>query len=193
MTLFRPSFLGMFLALILTSACASTGASIPGPTDASPLETPPSPHETASPMPTSSATPTAEGDDLNPDIFADVISVETSGEAGAYRFSVTVASPDTGCDRYADWWEVVSERGDLIYRRVLLHSHVDEQPFERSGGTVEIAPDTPVIIRAHMNTSGYGGQVYRGTVQDGFRPASTEPGFATELEQSAPLPQDCAF
>jgi hypothetical protein len=130
---------------------------------------------------------------MGSDRFADVISVKASGESGAYRFSVTISSPDTGCDRYADWWEVVSERGDLIYRRVLLHSHVDEQPFERAGGTVEIAPDTPVIIRAHMNTSGYGGQVYRGTVQDSFLPAPSEPGFAAELEDSPPLPEDCAF
>ncbi|MGA9190363.1 MAG: hypothetical protein WBZ24_01400, partial [Anaerolineales bacterium] len=67
---------------------------------------------------------------------ARVISVDVSGEEGAFTFAVEIASPDTGCDRYADWWEVVTPNGDLLYRRILLHSHVDEQPFARSGGPV---------------------------------------------------------
>jgi hypothetical protein len=63
-----------------------------------------------------------------------VVAVEVTGEPGARAFTVTVRSPDTGCERYADLWEVVSTDGDLRYRRVLAHSHVDEQPFTRSGG-----------------------------------------------------------
>ena len=66
--------------------------------------------------------------------FADVVAVVASGESGAYRFAVSVVSPDTGCDRFADYWEVVTPTGALVYRRVLLHSHVDEQPFVRTGG-----------------------------------------------------------
>ena len=62
-------------------------------------------------------------------VHADVTAVSVAGEAGAYTFEVTVRSPDTGCEGYADWWEVVSPDGELLYRRVLLHSHVDEQPF----------------------------------------------------------------
>ena len=125
--------------------------------------------------------------------FANVLSVQVTGNPGAYQFAVEVASPDTGCEQYADWWEVFSEEGRLIYRRILLHSHVSEQPFVRSGGPVDIAAVTVVYIRAHMNTVGYGDLVMRGTVQDGFKPVEAQAGLGSGLEQVPPLPEDCAF
>ena len=76
---------------------------------------------------------------------ADIISLDVSGDPGAYRFSVGVRSPDLGCEQFADWWEVIDEQGDLIYRRILLHSHAGEQPFVRSGGPVPIAPEDVVL------------------------------------------------
>jgi hypothetical protein len=79
-----------------------------------------------------------------------------------------VSSPDTGCDQYADWWEVLDEEGQLLYRRVLLHSHVGEQPFARSGGSVSVGTEQIVWVRAHMNSRGYGRVAFRGSVQDGF-------------------------
>ena len=69
---------------------------------------------------------------------ADVVSVRGTGEPGAFRFDVGVRSPDTGCDQYADWWEVIGQDGRLLYRRVLSHSHVGEQPFARSGEPVPV-------------------------------------------------------
>jgi len=125
--------------------------------------------------------------------FADVLSVHVSGEPGAYQLAVEIASPDTGCDQYADWWEVLSQDGKLLYRRILLHSHVDEQPFTRSGGPVAIVANSAVIIRAHMNTTGYGGQVLRGTVQGGFVLVEVEAGFGSDLERIPPQPEGCAF
>ena len=86
---------------------------------------------------------------------AEVTKVDIIGTANDYSFTVTVNSPDTGCDNYADWWEVVTTEGELLYRRVLLHSHVDEQPFTRSGGTVAIPPQQEVIVRVHMSADGY--------------------------------------
>ena len=71
--------------------------------------------------------------------FASVTGVTATGEANNYNFSVTIASPDTGCDQYADWWEVFTADGVLIYRRILAHSHVDEQPFTRSGEALRLA------------------------------------------------------
>jgi hypothetical protein len=124
---------------------------------------------------------------------ADVLSVEVSGNPQAYTFLVQVSSPDTGCQQYADWWEVVSLDGKLLYRRILLHSHAGEQPFTRSGGPVPIQADTQVWVRAHMNTGGYGGQVMKGSPNSGFQAAQPSADFASNLEDQPPLPEDCAF
>src|SRR4029453_9151156 len=75
---------------------------------------------------------------------ADVLRVGGSGRPNAYMLAVTVKSPDQNCERYADWWEVVSEDGKLLHRRVLMHSHPDEQPFTRPDGPIALAPDRTV-------------------------------------------------
>lgn len=124
---------------------------------------------------------------------ADVIGVRVSGAPGAYSFNVTVKSPDTGCQQYADWWEVVSADGRLLYRRVLLHSHVDEQPFTRSGGPVPVQPETVIWIRAHMNSSGYSGAVLKGSVKAGFTKVEPPANFAAALAKQPPLPDGCDF
>jgi len=124
---------------------------------------------------------------------AAVVSVTTSGNENAYTFSIGVLSPDTGCSQYANWWEVVSENGDLIYRRILGHSHVNEQPFIRSGGSVSISKDQVVIVRAHMNTSGYGNKTFKGSVSGGFVAFETTPNFAIDLATQDPLSSGCAF
>jgi hypothetical protein len=124
---------------------------------------------------------------------ANVTAVGVTGNPGAYQFTVTVLSPDKGCKQYADWWEVLTEDGKLIYRRVLLHSHVDEQPFSRSGGPVMIGADTVVWVRAHMHSGGYGGRVMKGTSKGGFKEAPLLADFARGLGQQPPLPTECAF
>jgi hypothetical protein len=125
--------------------------------------------------------------------LADVIQVEATGSSGTYLFRVTVRSPDTGCDQYADWWEVITPAGELVYRRVLEHSHPKEQPFARSGGPVKVSDEQVVIVRAHMNRAGYGGVAVRGSALTGFQPTALAPDFARSLAREAPLPQGCAF
>ncbi len=125
--------------------------------------------------------------------LADVTAVEVSGGAGAYTFAVTIRSPDTGCDRYADWWEVTTESGELVHRRILAHSHVDEQPFTRSSSPVEVDAATTVIVRAHLSRGGYGGVAMRGSAADGFAAADLPADFAAQLETADPLPTGCAF
>ncbi len=129
----------------------------------------------------------------SPTVVADVISVEVSGDPNAYRFAVEIRSPDLGCDQYADWWEVVLADGTLLYRRILAHSHVDEQPFVRSGGPVEIGPDTVVLVRAHMHPQGYGGIALKGTAVTGFVEANVGADFAADVETAPPQPDGCAF
>jgi hypothetical protein len=126
------------------------------------------------------------------DDVANVIAVGATGDPGAYRFSVEIASPDLGCEQYADWWEVLSEDGDLLYRRILAHSHVTEQPFVRSGGPVPIDPEQVVWIRAHMNPGGYGGTVFQGSIQSGFKEVELSQQFSAAAELP-PLPTSCAF
>ena len=124
---------------------------------------------------------------------AEVLSVQVNGSEMAYSFSVEVHSPDTGCDQYADWWEVVSQDTILKYRRILAHSHVDEQPFRRSGGIVPIHAAEEVYIRAHMNTLGYGVKALMGSVKAGFQPVIIDTSFGGHLIHTAPLPDGCAF
>lgn len=126
-------------------------------------------------------------------VVADVRSVEVSGESGDYRFSVEVRSPDAGCEQYADWWEVLTADGELLYRRILAHSHTNEQPFVRSGGPVAVEPNAVVIVRAHMHPGGYGGQALRGTVQEGFEAVALPPDFASDVGDAPPQPEGCAF
>ncbi len=124
--------------------------------------------------------------------IAVVESVAVSGQPGAYILHVTIRSPDTGCGQYADWWEVISAEGDLVYRRVLLHSHVNEQPFTRSGGPISAESATELIVRGHMSTGGYG-PAMGGTPTTGFAPADLPTDFARSVELVSPLPLSCAF
>jgi len=124
---------------------------------------------------------------------ANVIKISVTGDPNAYTFNVTVESPDTGCDQYTDWWEVIDLDGNLIHRRILAHSHVNEQPFTRSGTNIKLAKNTQVYVRAHMNTSGYGAMVYKGSVENGFTVAELDVEFAKGLEKKEPLPTGCAF
>jgi hypothetical protein len=124
---------------------------------------------------------------------ADVTAVSASGPTGKYTFHVTISSPDTGCDQYADWWEVADQQGGLVYRRILAHSHVNEQPFTRQGGTVMVGEDQNVWIRAHMNSAGYGGDTFYGNVKEGFSVKDMPDNFGQDIENESPQPTGCAF
>ena len=126
-------------------------------------------------------------------IRANVTAVNVKGSEGAYIFAVTLKSDETGCAQYADWWEILSDKGDLLYRCILVHSHPDTQPFTRSGGKVDIKADEIMYVRAHMNKLGYVGDVLKGSVVKGFRRVETTPAFKKELEKQDPLPKGCAF
>jgi hypothetical protein len=98
---------------------------------------------------------------------ADVLKAQArSTGPGVWSFSVTVSHPDSGWEDYADGWDVVLPDGTVIkpapneaFTRTLWHPHVNEQPFTRSQGGIEIPADVKeVMIRAHDKPDGFGGK-----------------------------------
>lgn len=122
-----------------------------------------------------------------------VMDIQLSGSSGAYTFKVTLLSANTGCQQYADWWEILSPDGELLYRRILAHSYVNEQPFTRSGAPVNINENDELIIRGHMNTSGYGIIAFESSVSKGFNQKEISKDFAIALVNQQPLPENCTF
>ncbi len=144
--------------------------------------------------PSETAPGESEPDDTEPGVRADVEAVSWAGETGAYTFTVTLRSPDVDCSQYADWWEVLTAEGGLVYRRILNHSHPDEQPFARSGEPIEVGDGDRLVVRGHMNEAGYGGVAYSGSVADGFAAdASITAAFAAEVESHEPQVEDCWY
>ena len=176
-------------------AVAGTMAAACSNSEAPEAEVPASPESPGSEETGGGGAQTVEPEpDAGKALRADVVAVATSRSAGAYNFAVTLESPDTGCEQYADWWEVITPDGALLYRRILAHSHVDEQPFTRSGGPVDVQSTTRVIVRAHMNDAGYGGVVFSGSVEAGFAAdPSVTAELAPQLAEQSPLPNGCAF
>ena len=90
---------------------------------------------------------------------ADIVDVRvTETGAGVWRFDVTVSHADAGWDHYADRWDVVGPDGVVLGTRVLLHPHVNEQPFTRSLSGVAIPAGVDrVSLRAHDSVHDFGG------------------------------------
>ena len=85
-----------------------------------------------------------------------VFKLKKAGE-NIFRFRVTVKHADEGWGHYADAWEVVGPDGAVLGQRVLLHPHVNEQPFTRAAD-IEIPPSIPeVTVRARDKPHGFGG------------------------------------
>src|SRR5262249_24432358 len=109
---------------------------------------------------------------------ADVLRVQASGAPGSYELAVTGKSPDRSCDAYTVGWERARGEGKRLSRRVLRHSHPEEQPSPRPGGPFPTAADATVVVRAHFHPAGYGGAALRGSVARGFAPWAPPAGFA---------------
>jgi hypothetical protein len=92
---------------------------------------------------------------------ADVIAatIEPSADGRRFTVSVTLRHGDSGWDHYANRWDVVAPDGRVLATRTLYHPHVDEQPFTRSLGNVDIPmPITWIKIRGHDLVHGIGGR-----------------------------------
>jgi hypothetical protein len=134
--------------LLLLIACRPTG----------PSSTEPSTPPEITPSPTPPADTTAD---------ADVLYVKAAQSADTtWTFHVTVRHPDAGWEDYADGWDVLTPDGTVLkpdpdspFTRLLLHPHVDEQPFTRSQSRIAIPPGvSQVRVRAHDLVDGYGGR-----------------------------------
>jgi hypothetical protein len=90
---------------------------------------------------------------------ADVLSVKAHCSADSVcSFDVTIRHADEGWNHYADRYEVVGPKGEVLATRVLQHPHVDEQPFMRSLSGLRIPSSIDVVtIRAHDSVHGFGG------------------------------------
>ncbi len=80
---------------------------------------------------------------------ADVITAKVEHAGGDfYRFSVTLQHDDESWKNFAKAWEVLDLDGNVLGARVLLHPHINEQPFTRSQ-TISIPENiNQVTIRA---------------------------------------------
>lgn len=79
------------------------------------------------------------------------------GLTGAgWRVSVTLKHADAGWGHYADQWRVVTDERDVVATRVLLHPHVEEEPFTRSLFNVIIPEGTTILfVEAHDTVHGW--------------------------------------
>lgn len=87
-----------------------------------------------------------------PEVLA--IEVTAAGEEGDerfYTFSVTIRHNDEGWKHYVTSFEVLdAASGKLLGERILLHPHVEEQPFTREFYRLPVSKEVKrVIIRAH--------------------------------------------
>ena len=86
----------------------------------------------------------------------DIINVVLTQQSGTWRADVTLNHGDTGWEHYADGWRLVDEQGNVLGNRVLHHPHVNEQPFTRSLGGINIPENTKTIfVEAHDLNRGW--------------------------------------
>lgn len=87
-------------------------------------------------------------------VFADAPVVENVTFNGS-RFDVTLSHADTGWEDYADGWRVELADGTVLGTRILVHPHVNEQPFTRSDTIAVPAGVDEVFIRASDLVGGW--------------------------------------
>ena len=92
---------------------------------------------------------------------ADVVEATIASDGDGWTISATVASVETGWDKYADAWQVRGPDDQLLGERVLAHPHENEQPFTRSLSGIDI-PDgvDTVTVAARDSVLGFCGEVF---------------------------------
>ena len=115
---------------------------------------------TASPETTTSETTvTTAATELGADC-AHVVGATIEAGSNGFTIAATVASDDTGWEKYADAWQVWGPDGEVLGERILAHPHENEQPFTRSLSNVQIPGDVAeVTIAARDLVLGFCGDV----------------------------------
>ena len=91
-----------------------------------------------------------------------ILNVESSCIDQICTFNVTLEHDDAGWEHYADFWQIVSADGIELGKRVLLHPHVNEQPFTRSLSGVNIPKDIKTVwVEAHDSVHGKSPHIYK--------------------------------
>jgi hypothetical protein len=92
---------------------------------------------------------------------AHVVDVTIEPGSNGFTVAATVASNDTGWEKYADAWQVLGPDGELLGERILTHPHENEQPFTRSLSGVQIPEGvTEVTVAARDLVLGFCGDVF---------------------------------
>ena len=88
---------------------------------------------------------------------ADVLAATASQSGDSWSFSATIRHADEGWKHYANNFQVLTIKGEVLGTRILFHPHVNEQPFTRSLGGVKIPAGTAKVrVRAGDLVHGYG-------------------------------------
>ena len=91
----------------------------------------------------------------------EIVAVDVASSSGGYSFSVTLRHADSGWKHYADQWRVLAPDGAVLGTRVLVHPHVDEQPFTRGlSGVKAPAGIKRVLIQAQDSVSGVSAKTF---------------------------------
>ena len=92
--------------------------------------------------------------------FAQVSNVRaTQSQDGSWCFDTQVRHNDQGWQHYADAWQIVDLKGNVLAIRELAHPHDNEQPFTRSLCNIKLPKaSVKVVVSAKCNVHGVGGQ-----------------------------------
>jgi len=70
-------------------------------------------------------------------------------------FDVTVRHADEGWSHFANGYQIFSPSGELLGHRILVHPHVNEQPFTRSIRNIKIPASVDTVeLRANDSVHG---------------------------------------
>ena len=118
-----------------------------------------------------------------------------------YSFTINLYSPTKNCQKYIDWWEILSEDQELLDRRTFSTNRSKEKSFTDTSNPIQVSSNQSLILRAHLYSSkqpnfikktGYEArQAWEGTIHDGFRMVRLPANFATDLVKADPQPQPC--